>query len=61
MRDSSMKENVSQELPQKTPPDQNRNQAEVDLEPPGDQHLKEKNRSHDDHQILDDWCQTISK
>jgi hypothetical protein len=50
MRESSMKENVSQELPQKIiPPDKNGNQAKIELDPPTDHHLKEKNGAHDDH------------
>jgi hypothetical protein len=62
MRESSMKENVSQKLPQIIiPPDQDRNQTEIELDPPAGHHLKEKDSSHDDHQIFDNRCQAIPK
>jgi hypothetical protein len=65
MRDPTVKEDVSDELPDKSLlPDEKRNQAQIDTEMSPHHvhhHLQEEDPHHDEHQFLDDRGQAISK
>jgi hypothetical protein len=65
MRDAPVKEDVSEELPDKSLlPDANRDQAQILTEMPARHvrhHLQEEDPRHDKHQFLDDRGQPIPK
>jgi len=57
-----MEKDIGGQLPQKIfLPNQNGDKAKVKVDPAAHDHLEEEDRTHDDHQFLDDRCQTISK
>ena len=60
--DPSVEKDIGEELPEEIfLPDKDRNKSKVEVDPVAHDHLKEKDGCHDDHQLLDDGCQTVSE